>query len=106
MVTAQLCRRKDELEKAGAVCYFVVPGDLYGARSFKRTSGSPYTVLSDPAGQVSALYGVAKRWYFWNGWRTFPSTFVIDRKGVITYVDINRWTPPETVLEEVRKAAR
>ena len=35
-----------------------------------------------------------------------PWTIVIDKKGMITFVDINRWTSPKTVLEEVQKAAK
>jgi peroxiredoxin len=126
---AQLRLKKDEVEKLGAEAYVVLSLDLYRTRVFKEenlllsTFKNPFTqekslvfatALSDPAGQASALYGVARRCQRWGSWvDNNPCWFVIDRKGMLTYSSHPTFSSPtsyvqdvDRVLEALRKAAR
>jgi peroxiredoxin len=98
---AQLRLKKHDVEKLGADAYVVLSMDLYRAQVFKEenlllsTFKGPFskekslvyaTALSDPAGSVSALYGVSRKCLRWGGWvENQPCWFVIDRKGTLVY---------------------
>jgi peroxiredoxin len=70
------------------------------------------TPLSDPAGRASAIYGVARRALRWGSWvENYPHWFVIDRRGVITYILRPTFATPtsyqddvDSVLRELEKA--
>jgi peroxiredoxin len=125
---AQLRFKKDEVEKLGAEVFVVLAMDLYRTKVFKEqnlvlsTFKSPFakepslvfgTALSDPAGSVSALYGVSRKYLRVNSWfENDPCWFVIDRKGTLTCIykpNFSRATFYEKdvdhVLEELKKAA-
>jgi thioredoxin-dependent peroxiredoxin len=89
--TKQACGVRDrsaEYEEAGAVVLGVSPDPVAELRAFADKYGLPFTLLSDPRGEVAARYGV------WveksRGERTFwgneRSTFLIDPEGVVARV--------------------
>lgn len=126
---AQLRLKKDEVEKLGAEAYVILAADLYRTAAFKEqnlllsTFENPFTkekslvfatALSDPAGQASALYGVARKSLRWGSWvENQPTWFVIDRQGVLRYALEPTFASPtsyvedvERVLEALKQAAR
>jgi peroxiredoxin len=125
---AQLRRRKEEIEKLGAVALVVVAMDLHRTKAFKErnlllsTFANPFrdqeslvwaTALSDPAGRVSAVYGVSRRGLRWGAWvENQPCWFVIDRRGTLAYAAAPDFSKPtsyaddiDRLLEALRKAA-
>ena len=126
---AQLRIKKDEVEKLGAEVYVVLAMDLYRTRVFKEenlvlsTFKNPFTreaslvlgtALSDPAGSVSALYGVSRKCVRGQAWfENDPCWFVINRKGTLTCVYQPNFSSAtfyekdvDRVLEALKKAAR
>ena len=101
---AQLRLKKDEVTKLGAAVYVVLPQDLLRTRVFKEenrllsTVKGPFaelkslvfsTVLSDPAGHASAIYGVSRKCARWGQWvENDPCWFVIDRKGKVRLMKV------------------
>jgi hypothetical protein len=126
---AQLRLRKDEVEKIGAGVFVVLALDTHRTRKFKEENWllgggkGPFgkekslvfaTPLSDPAGRASAIYGVSRRALRWGSWvENYPHWFVIDRRGVITYMLKPTFATPtayqddvDAVIEQLKKAAR
>src|SRR5262245_34259258 len=126
---AQLRLKKAEVEKLGAEVYVVLAMDQYRTKVFREenlvlsTFKNPFTkeknlvfgtALSDPAGYVSALYGVSRKCLRVEAWvENKPCWFVIDRKGKLTYAYHPTFSSAtffekdvEAVLEELKKAAR
>jgi hypothetical protein len=126
---AQLRLKKDAVERLGAQTYVVIALDTYRTRVFKEENWllgggkGPFgkekslvyaTPLSDPAGRASAIYGVARRALRWGSWaENYPHWFVIDRKGIITYVLKPTFATPtayqddvDHVLKELERASR
>ena len=126
---AQLRFKKDEVEKLGAEVVVVLAMDLYRTKVFKEqnlvlsTFTNPFTkepsmvfgtALSDPAGHVSALYGVSRKYLRVNSWfENDPCWFIIDRKGTLACVYEPNFSRAafyekdiDHVLEELKKAAR
>lgn len=126
---AQLRLKKTEVEKLGAEAYVVLAMDLYRTKVFKEenlllsTFKNPFskekslvfaTALSDPAGYAAAVYGVSRKCLRWGSWvENQPCWFVIDRKGVLTYVAQPSFSTPtsyvqdiDLVLEALKKAAQ
>ena len=124
---AQLRLKKDVVEKLGAQTYVVVALDTYRTRIFKEENWllgggkGPFgkekslvyaTPLADPAGRASALYGASRRALHWGSWvENEPHWFVIDSKGIITYVLKPTFATPtsyeddvDNVLKELAKA--
>jgi len=115
---AQLRLKKAEVEKLGAVAYVVLAMDLYRTKVFKEQNlllsrgKGPFskekslvfaTVLSDPAGHASALYGASRKCLRWGSWvENHPCWFVIDRKGTITYFLQPTFATPTSYVEDVR----
>lgn len=126
---AQLRLRKDEVEKLGAEAFVVLALDTHRTRKFKEENwllgggngpfGKEKSIvfakpLSDPAGRASAIYGVSRRALRWGSWaENYPHWFVIDRKGVITFILKPTFGTPtayqddvDKVIDELKKAAR
>src|SRR6187399_2067146 len=114
---AQLRLKKDAVEKLGAATYLVMALDTHRTRIFKEEnlllSGGkgPFakekslvfaTPLSDPAGRVSAIYGVSRRALRWGSWvENYPHWFVIDTKGIITYAAKPTFGTPTSYQDDV-----
>jgi thioredoxin-dependent peroxiredoxin len=89
--TKQACGVRDraaEYEAAGAVVLGVSPDPVADLRAFADKYGLPFTLLSDPGGEVAAQYGVwveksrDGRTYMGNE----RTTFLIDPHGVVAHV--------------------
>lgn len=125
---AQLRRKKDEVEKLEADVYVELAMDLHRTKVFKgenlvlSTFKNPFTeekslvfgtALSDPAGYVSALYGVSRKCLRVEAWvENDPCWFIIDRKGMLTCAYPPNFSSStfiekdvDHVLEELKKAA-
>ncbi len=114
---AQLRLRKGEVEKLGAETFVVMPLDTYRTQTFKEQNWllgggkGPFgkekslvfaTPLSDPAGQVSAIYGVSRRALRWGSWvENYPHWFVIDRKGIITFILKPTFATPTSYQDDI-----
>ena len=69
------------------------------------------TALSDPAGYVSAVYGVARKCLRWGAWvENQPHWFVIDHEGTLTFMLEPKFDTPtayekdvDLVLEALKK---
>jgi peroxiredoxin Q/BCP len=100
-------------ETAGARVLFIYPGPSKGlsghAEAFKAARPMPavFQLLLDPDFTYTKAYGL--RWTAPKE-TAYPSTFVVDPNGVVTFAHISREhgdrVPTATVLEEVTKAAR
>jgi peroxiredoxin len=124
---AQLRFKKDEVEKLGAEVFVVLAMDLHRTRRFKeenlllgggngkfgKEKSIVYaTALSDPAGYVSAVYGVARKCLRWGSWvENQPHWFVIDQRGTITFKLEPKFDTPtsyekdvDLMLEALKKA--
>ncbi len=77
--------RKLELDKAGVEVLVIDPHEVYRVRHMLASkAGAPLvTVLADPAGVVSATYGVAMQMKIHVERSNRPATFLIDRDGVL-----------------------
>lgn len=114
---AQLRLKKDEVIKLGAAVYIIQPQDLLRARVFKtdnriigRFDGKAVkgqslvfsTMLADPAGRASAVYGVSRKCPAWGQWvENYPCWCVIDRKGILTYAAHPSFATPTSYIKEV-----
>ena len=114
---AQLRLKKDEVEKLGAEVYVVLAMDLHRTRVFKeenlllskgkgqfsREKSLVYaTALSDPAGYVSAVYGVARKCLRWGAWvENQPHWFVIDHGGKLTFMLEPKFDTPTAYEKDV-----
>jgi hypothetical protein len=126
---AQLRLKKDFVENLGAETFVVMALDTYRTRRFKEENwllgggNGPFgketslvyaTPLSDPSGRASAMYGVSRRALRWGSWvENYPHWFVIDRKGIITFILKPTFDTPtayqddiDQVLQELAKAAK
>ena len=78
----------DEFEKQGATIIGVSKDSIQSHQKFKQKYNLPFTLLSDPEGKVTDLYGVWKKKNLYG--RTFMgterTTFLIDEKGFVTKV--------------------
>ncbi len=77
-----------EFEKQGAVIIGVSKDSTKSHKKFKQKHNLPFTLLSDPEGKVTDLYGVWKKKNLYG--RTFMgterTTFLINEKGFVTKV--------------------
>jgi peroxiredoxin len=126
---AQLRLKKDEIAKLGAETFVVQAMDTYRTRVFKEenlllSKGKGAfqkekslvfaTALSDPAGRASAVYGVSRRCVRWGSWvENHPCWFVIDNKGIITFILEPTFATPtsyvddvDAIIAELKKAAK
>ena len=87
----QLRSYKKRFENLGAVVVLVEAHEQFRlGRTLSGTAphhhDSDILLLSDPSSTVSATYGTAMRGRGHTEWSNLPSTFVIDRSGIIRFV--------------------
>ena len=77
-----------EFEKEGTIILGVSKDSIKSHQKFKQKHGLPFTLLSNPEGEVLDLYGVWKQKSLYG--RTFMgterTTFLIDEKGIVRKV--------------------
>ena len=81
---------KGDLEKMDVQVLVVDPHERYRIAHMLRSSGeadggSAFPILADPAQTISATYGVASQMRIHGEWSNRPSTFLIDKEGIIRY---------------------
>ena len=89
--TKQLCGYRDEFERFSSADTQVLAISMDPQREsnrFKRTEAFPFPVLGDPEGRIVKTFGVPVKE---SGGQSYAqrSVFVIDKSGVIRYVDLN-----------------
>lgn len=97
----------DAIGKAGARVVFVYPGPAAGladhAKAFTEGKGMPpvFTFLTDPDYRFTNLYGLR-----WDAPKetSYPSTFVLDRQGVVTFAHTSREHGDRVAVADVLKA--
>lgn len=103
-----------EFEKAGAQLLVVDPHESWSAKHFLKDVGLEsgdvgYPLLMDPALTVSATYGVAMQMKIHTEFSNRPTTFVIDREGVIRYErrakTFSDRPKPDELVAEAKKLA-
>jgi thioredoxin-dependent peroxiredoxin len=104
----ELLQNADQLKKAGALVVLVYPGPAgelkQRAKEFvaDRTIPEHFRFLIDPDYSFTNAYGLR-----WEAPRetAYPSTFVIDRQGVVRFAHISKShgdrTDPKTILKEL-----
>ena len=80
----------EEFSEVDAQVIAVDPHESWSAKALLKDSGFPkdsvnFPLLMDPALTVSATYGVAFQMRIHTEWSNRPTTFVIDRAGVLRY---------------------
>lgn len=77
-----------EFEKQGAMIVGVSKDSIESHQKFKQKHNLPFTLLSDPEGKITDLYGVWKKKNLYG--RTYMgterTTFLLDEKGFVTKV--------------------
>lgn len=105
--TAEVCHFRDshsDFQAAGARVIGISPDPIAIHRTFASKHALPFTLLSDPDGQVGALFGLQVRLGI-----IFPrQTFVMDAEGIIRHhtsdvLRMKRHT--DEALEVVRRLA-
>lgn len=97
--TKQACEFRDQYEvfkEHGAEVVGISSDSVESHQKFERAYKLPFTLLSDPGGQVRKLYKVPRKLGLLPG----RVTYIIDRDGVVRYV-FNSMTKP---LEHVSTA--
>jgi peroxiredoxin Q/BCP len=87
--TTQACGIRDEwsaLKQTDATVLGISPDDIPSHRKFSEKYDLPFTILSDPGGEVAEAYGVWKeKKMFGNTFMGVErSTFIVDDDGAIT----------------------
>lgn len=96
----------DDLKKAGAKVVFIYPGpsQKLQERAAEFVKGKDYPdhfqIVLDPEMKFAAAYGLR-----WNaaGETTYPSTFIVDRKRVVTFATVSKTHGGRAKAEDVLK---
>jgi peroxiredoxin Q/BCP len=83
--TTQVCSFRDSYEEftdQGAVVIGVSSDSVESHKKFLDKYLLPFTLLSDPKGEVRSLYGATKAFGFLPG----RYTFIIDQKGIVRHI--------------------
>jgi len=99
--TKQACSFRDSYEDfldLGAVVIGISNDSVESHKKFLDTYLLPFTLLSDPNGQVRSLYGATK------GFGLLPGrfTFIIDKTGVIRYIFTSETNMQKHIDESLR----
>jgi thioredoxin-dependent peroxiredoxin len=105
MQLTRLAEDYEKIKQAGADLVAVSVDDQSFGWSMGQTTGAKFEILSDPDHKVIEEYGVFNAHE--HGGIAFPSTFVLDRNGVIRFMYVGKNPtdrPPDTsILDEVKK---
>jgi len=100
----EACRFRDDIEKFRAMGAEVIGISDDSTESHCRFASKyrlPFTLLSDPGGNVRKLYGVKKTFGLIPG----RVTFVIDREGIVRHVFSSQSSPARHVEEALAALA-
>ncbi|NOT47662.1 MAG: peroxiredoxin [Acidobacteria bacterium] len=106
--TAQMCSVRDhwsEYQATGAGVVGISTDTVESHKGFAEKNELPLTLLSDPDGKVSALYGMKS----WLPGRSARGVVVIDKEGKIAYHKVQPLSlfrqADEDVLAAIKRAA-
>ena len=96
-------QKRSEFEAQGAIPVVISCDNAWSLKAWKESLGVDFPVLSDfyPHGMAAKKYGVLR-----SDGTTERALFVIDKKGVIRYIDvhdINKRPPLEKLASEIEK---
>lgn len=87
--TREACDFRDRhhaIQATSAVVLGVSPDSAASHARFRQKHALPFTLLSDPGGEIARAYGVWKRRPGRAAPGTERTTFIIDERGVITHI--------------------
>ena len=87
------------IEEHDAIVLAISADDLSGAQEAAQSWGPPFPILYNPGGSVIQDYGV------FTGKLAMPSTFIIDKDGIIRWKHIGSKTDrpsPQTVIRQLQ----
>jgi peroxiredoxin Q/BCP len=90
--------RYEVFKKMGAEVIGVSSDSVDSHRDFASKCDLPFTILSDPGGEVRKKYGVPSSLGLLPG----RVTYVIDKKGIVRHVFSSQFNPSKHVDEAVR----
>jgi peroxiredoxin Q/BCP len=107
MQLTSLAEDYEKIKQAGADLLAISVDKPEFAWSMSQTTGAKFQLLSDVDHKVIEAYGIFNANEH-NG-IAFPSTFVLDKTGVIRYMYVGRTPtdrpPDESILDQVKKVA-
>ncbi len=101
-----------EIEGLDAELLAIDPHEAWSAKYLLKEVGFTaddvsYPLLMDPSLTTSADYGVPFQMRIHTEWSTRPSTFIIDKQGILRYAKrgeaYNDRPRPDDIVEELRK---
>ena len=95
--TAQACAFRDEYERfldLGATVIGISSDDEGSHRDFRRQNRLPFTLLSDPEGEVREMFGVPQNFF---GLLPGRTTYIIDPEGTIQHIFNSQLNPRKHV---------
>jgi peroxiredoxin len=107
-----LRNRLKDFDARGAQVLVVDPHESYRVRHMLKEAGFEpedvhVPILADPAHAVSATYGVAFQMQIHTEWSNRPSSFVIDREGIIRFAhraqSYSDRPTPDALLKDLAK---
>lgn len=91
---AELATMAPELGKHGVKVFGIMRERSSSLKAFGERHQVPFELLSDPTGEVSAIYGT----YDVEDSQTMPGYVLLDRRGVVKLSVIGQTFPPEQVF--------
>jgi peroxiredoxin Q/BCP len=99
--TMEVCAFRDhftEFQSAGAIVLGVSSDTVESHEGFAEKNNLPYSILSDPNGQIRALYGTPKTFGILQG----RVTYMIDKRGIVLHIFDNLVNGPKHVAEALK----
>jgi peroxiredoxin len=75
-------------------------------RSSGESGISAFPVLADPAGRISAAYGVAQQMRIHGEWSNRPATFLIDMDGILRFRHLGTTFSDRPSVDKILRVAR
>ena len=108
---SQLREKYSQFQNYDAEILIIDPHELWRVKRFKEkwSEETPilFPFLSDPTSQVCAAYGIAKQLNVHAEWVNRPAVFIVDKSGVIRYMQIGKSfkdrATPEELLEILKE---
>jgi peroxiredoxin len=84
----QVRKRYDDVKERGGEVLAIYPGTAEMLRPYVEKRKLPFPLLVDPTGETIDRYGVRNRWALIHKGIPHPSTYIIDREGVVRFADV------------------
>ena len=80
----------DKIRELGAEVIAVTSDAPETLRQYKEKTGTRFPLLSDSSSAAVDLYGIRNNWELMKRGVAHPSTFIIDRQGIVRFAEIRR----------------